>query len=188
MASSSSWRACSGGAPGGSAGGVVSNQGPRDRSRSPSSTSHRPSRFQTTCEATVQRKIIGFHQDEAQDWVADLACGHQQHVRHTPPWLHRPWVVSPVGRCSRLGSTVDCKHCDHHAQTSAPGRSSPLLLWQSHRELSAPQTSTPRVAWRFCTSTDHTAACLRKVVKKLALAVLLSYPVVADLRDVGICP
>jgi hypothetical protein len=44
------------------------------------------------------------------------------------------------------------------------------------------------VAWRFRTSTDHKAACLRKAVKKLALAVLLSYPVVADLRDVGICP
>jgi hypothetical protein len=29
---------------------------------------------------------------------------------------------------------------------------------------------------------------LRKAVKKLALAVLLSYPVVADLRDVGNCP
>jgi hypothetical protein len=38
----------------------------------------------------MQRKIIGFHQDEEQDWVADLECGHQQHVRHTPPWLNRP--------------------------------------------------------------------------------------------------
>jgi len=27
-----------------------------------------------------------------------------------------------------------------------------------------------------------------KAVKKLALAVLLSYPIVADLSDVGICP
>ena len=35
----------------------------------------------------MQRTIIGFHQDEAQEWVADLECGHQQHVRHTPPWL-----------------------------------------------------------------------------------------------------
>ena len=26
----------------------------------------------------MQRKIIGFHQDEAQNWVADLACGHKQ--------------------------------------------------------------------------------------------------------------
>jgi hypothetical protein len=28
----------------------------------------------------VQRKIIGFHQDEAQEWVADLECGHQDGV------------------------------------------------------------------------------------------------------------
>jgi len=188
MASSSSWHACSGGAPGGSAGGGVSHQGPRDRSRSPSSTSHRPSRFQTTCEATVRRTSIGFHQDEAQDWVADLACGHQQHVHHTPHWPHRPWVMSPEGRRSRLGYPLDGKPCDHHAQASARGRSSSLLPWQSHREPPAPHTSTPRVAWRFCTSTDHKAACLTKVVKRLALAVLLSYPVGADLRDVGICP
>ena len=126
-------------------------------------------------EATVQRKIIGFHQDAAQEWVADLACGHQQHVRHAPPWFNHPWVVSPEGRRSRLGSTLDCKHCDHHAQASARGRSSSLLPWQSHREPPAPHTSTPRVAWRFCTSTDHKAACLRKVVKKLALVMLLSY-------------
>jgi hypothetical protein len=26
----------------------------------------------------------------AQDWVADLVCGHQQHIRHMPPWRHRP--------------------------------------------------------------------------------------------------
>jgi Protein of unknown function (DUF3565) len=67
----------------------------------------------------VQRKIIGFHQDEAQDWVADLECGHQQHVRHTPPWLNRPWVISPEGRRSRLGlpwivSTVSKVHRRAH--------------------------------------------------------------------------
>ena len=69
----------------------------------------------------MQRKFIGFHHDEAQDGVADLACGHQQHVRHTP-WLNRPWVVSHAGCRSRLGYTFDCKHCDQGAQESAPGR------------------------------------------------------------------
>ena len=29
------------------------------------------------------RKIVGFHLDENLDWVAELECGHQQHVR--PP-------------------------------------------------------------------------------------------------------
>ena len=51
----------------------------------------------STREATMQRRIIGFHQDEAHEWVADLVCGHQQHVRHTPPWFNRPWVMSSGG-------------------------------------------------------------------------------------------
>ena len=33
----------------------------------------------------MQQAIIGFHLDEEQHWVAELACGHGQHVRHTPP-------------------------------------------------------------------------------------------------------
>lgn len=66
----------------------------------------------------MQRKIVGFHQDEAQDWVADLACGHKQHVRHQPPWLNRPWVVSPEGRHSHIGYFLDCKGCDQGAQES----------------------------------------------------------------------
>ena len=68
----------------------------------------------------MQRQIVGFHQDEAQDWVADLACGHRQHVRHQPPWLNRPWVVSPEGRRSRIGYYLDCTCCDQGAQGSVP--------------------------------------------------------------------
>jgi hypothetical protein len=34
----------------------------------------------------AEQPIIAFHQDEQGDWVADLACGHGQHVRHRPPW------------------------------------------------------------------------------------------------------
>jgi hypothetical protein len=60
----------------------------------------------------VKREIIGFHQDENRDWVADLECGHGQHVRHNPPWTTRPWVLTPEGRQSRLGVTLECKKCD----------------------------------------------------------------------------
>jgi hypothetical protein len=60
----------------------------------------------------VKRKIVGFHTDEHDDWVADLECGHTQHVRHRPPWQLRPWVTTPEGRQSRLGIELDCVKCD----------------------------------------------------------------------------
>ncbi len=60
----------------------------------------------------MERRIIGFHQDELGDWVAELACGHGQHVRHAPPWSERPWVVTPRGRAQKLGTTLFCKKCD----------------------------------------------------------------------------
>jgi len=63
-------------------------------------------------EAPVKRKIVGFHQDERLDWVADLECGHGQHVRHNPPWTVRPWVVTAEGRERFLGVELDCKRCD----------------------------------------------------------------------------
>jgi hypothetical protein len=59
----------------------------------------------------VQR-IIAFHQDEAGDWVADLACGHGQHVRHQPPFMNRPWVLTAAGREQHEGTTLNCKKCD----------------------------------------------------------------------------
>lgn len=60
----------------------------------------------------MQRPIAGFHRDEAADWVAELACGHGQHVRHAPPFHERPWVESEEGRGARLGTTLDCRRCD----------------------------------------------------------------------------
>jgi hypothetical protein len=50
--------------------------------------------------------------DEQEDWVADLECGHQQHVRHNPPWMMRPWTQTVEGRKTRIGMELDCKHCD----------------------------------------------------------------------------
>jgi hypothetical protein len=60
----------------------------------------------------MMRKIVGFHQDQVGDWVADLECGHTQHVRHRPPFELRPWVVTSEGRESKLGVKLDCKKCD----------------------------------------------------------------------------
>ena len=63
----------------------------------------------------MNQPIIGYHLDELQDWVAELACGHNQHVRHNPPWTSRPWVVSPEGRSRMLGRELACKKCDEGA-------------------------------------------------------------------------
>ena len=68
----------------------------------------------------VEREIIDFHQDGVDDWVADLACGHTQHVRHQPPWQERPWVVSEKGRANHLGQTLGCKKCATRGEDFAP--------------------------------------------------------------------
>jgi tellurite methyltransferase len=60
----------------------------------------------------MRRPISGFRQDEAADWVAELACGHCQHVRHAPPFVLRPWVASEAGRASQIGATLDCPLCE----------------------------------------------------------------------------
>ena len=56
---------------------------------------------------TIHRSITGFHQDEHGDWVADLECGHTQHVRHQPPWQERPWVISQEGRDRHQRNELD---------------------------------------------------------------------------------
>ena len=66
-----------------------------------------------------ERAIVGFFQDEAADWVARLACGHHQHVRHNPPWTLRPWVVTPEGRAACLGARLACRKCDQGAPPDA---------------------------------------------------------------------
>jgi hypothetical protein len=63
----------------------------------------------------VERAIVGFDQDETGDWVALLACGHRQHVRHQPPWHERPWVLTEEGRAERLGAPLECRACDEEA-------------------------------------------------------------------------
>jgi hypothetical protein len=66
----------------------------------------------------MKRAITDFHQDEEGHWVADLACGHTQHVRHDPPWQNRPWVTTEQGRAQFVGKTLDCKKCDNEALSS----------------------------------------------------------------------
>ncbi len=63
----------------------------------------------------MKRAIVGFHQDEVGDWVAELACGHGQHVRHNPPLSNRPWVLTSAGRQRFIGFELECKKCDEEA-------------------------------------------------------------------------
>lgn len=60
----------------------------------------------------MQQAITRFHLDEEKHWVADLTCGHAQHVRHNPPWQNRAWVMTEEGRKEKLGVLLQCKKCD----------------------------------------------------------------------------
>jgi ribosomal protein S18 acetylase RimI-like enzyme/tellurite resistance-related uncharacterized protein len=60
----------------------------------------------------VHRLIADFHQDEEGDWVAELDCLHDQHVRHKPPFQDRPWVLTEQGRREKVGADLNCPLCD----------------------------------------------------------------------------
>jgi len=65
-----------------------------------------------TAPPALLRPIDGFHQDEHGDWVAELRCGHGQHVRHKPPFWSRPWVLTDEGRAEKLGAKLPCVLCE----------------------------------------------------------------------------
>ena len=61
---------------------------------------------------TMRRRITRFHQDDEGDWVAELDCLHNQHVRHRPPFQVREWATTDAGRDARIGSELGCPLCD----------------------------------------------------------------------------
>jgi len=62
-------------------------------------------------DAAPKRAITGFHKDDDQHWIAELACGHGQHVRHDPPLQERAWVTTVEGRARHLGTMLSCMRC-----------------------------------------------------------------------------
>ncbi|MBL8564550.1 MAG: DUF3565 domain-containing protein [Hyphomicrobiaceae bacterium] len=60
----------------------------------------------------MRRRITGFYEDLEGHFVAVLACGHEQHVRHKPPLVERPWVLTAEGRQGMIGAEVECRACD----------------------------------------------------------------------------
>jgi uncharacterized protein DUF3565 len=66
----------------------------------------------------VQRAIVGFHQDDQGEWVAELACGHERHVRHRPPLFPERWVLEAEGRRERIRTPLDCRLCDQGGEAA----------------------------------------------------------------------
>lgn len=73
---------------------------------------YRGARGNGSVKPAMLRTITGYHRDEELHWVAQLDCGHHQHVRHNPPWVSRPWVTTPRGRESMIGTQLECRKCD----------------------------------------------------------------------------
>jgi len=63
----------------------------------------------------MQRAIVGYQRDEADEWVVELSCGHRRHARHRPPFEMRPWILEAEGRRGRIGTLLECGLCDRDA-------------------------------------------------------------------------
>ncbi|HKH82501.1 MAG TPA: DUF3565 domain-containing protein [Gemmatimonadales bacterium] len=50
--------------------------------------------------------------------MAELECGHTQHLRHDPPWQVRPWVTTSEGRTRHLGTPLTCRLCSPGKRSS----------------------------------------------------------------------
>ena len=75
----------------------------------------------------MQRAIVGFSQDTADDWVADLDCGHCQRVRDA--CVDSDWVTTALGRQEQLGVLFDCPRCDRFELPAhfAPYKQTPVF-------------------------------------------------------------
>jgi tellurite methyltransferase len=80
----------------------------------------------------VERRITGYHRDDDGEWIAELDCGHHQHVRHRPPFQPREWVLTAEGRASRLHMGLSCRLCERAElpSTASTVRTSPI--WDEH--------------------------------------------------------
>jgi len=68
----------------------------------------------------MKQPIVGYHKDEEDHWVARLQCGHNQHVRHNPPWMIRTWVTTKDGRNAMIGHQLECVKCNSRAPRDWP--------------------------------------------------------------------
>ena len=68
----------------------------------------------------MKRKIRDFTVDDEGHWVALLACGHRQHVRHDPPLTQRPLVLTAEGRSKLIGYELECRTCNVEGARDEP--------------------------------------------------------------------
>lgn len=66
--------------------------------------------FHETPTLRIERHITGYRQD-GQHWNAVLSCGHEQGIRHRPPYRSNPWILSEAGRAGRIGARMACREC-----------------------------------------------------------------------------
>jgi tellurite methyltransferase len=82
--------------------------------------------------ASVGRQITGYHLDEIGDWVAELCCGHNQHVRHRPPFQLRPWIMEKEGRAAHVGTILECALCGRAEPPQHLRLVRTSTLWDEH--------------------------------------------------------
>ena len=90
----------------------------------------------------MERPIVGFGEDEEGVPLAWLSCGHAQHIRHNPPFVNRPWVLTEAGRAGMVGKPLNCVRCDalELPDDFVPYDKTPLL---SEADLAAPDAAQP---------------------------------------------
>ncbi|MDA9856827.1 DUF3565 domain-containing protein [Rubripirellula sp.] len=89
------------------------------------------------------QRIIGSHRENVRHWGAQLACGHNQHVRHDPPLVHRPWTQTHNGGASMLGYLLDCEKCVEVSASDARQTPTPELNPSETSFLSADRIHRP---------------------------------------------
>ncbi len=121
----------------------------------------------------MQRPIVAFRPDTAGDWTALLSCGHVQHVRHDPPLVKRPWVLSAEGRSERLGQRLDCVRCERMELPShyAPHRQTREFTADSMPSALGADHATGADTWAKIVVTEGT---LRYRVPRLGIDARLS--------------
>ncbi|HMU66066.1 MAG TPA: nicotinamide-nucleotide amidohydrolase family protein [Cellvibrionaceae bacterium] len=120
----------------------------------------------------MQQAIIGYHQDDENHWVAQLACGHNQHVRHNPPWVLRPWVTHIEGRDEHLGLLLNCVKCDQQA----PSDERPAPLNPFTTLFPANTLALARVLGRLLQANQAAVSCAESCTGGLIAAAITEIP------------